>query len=42
MLEKAKQKPAIYSNAYSPKDELEIFTEIFEDAIKNKKRVHIS
>jgi hypothetical protein len=41
MLEKAKLKPAMYSNVYSPKDELEIFTELFENAIKNNKKVHI-
>lgn len=32
---------AMYSNVYSPKDELEIFTEIFENAIKNNKKTHI-
>ena len=41
MLEKAQTKPASYSNVYSPKDELEIFTGIFDDAIKNNKKVHI-
>lgn len=41
LLQKVKEKPAMYSNVYSPKDELEIFEEIFEDALKNKKRVHI-
>ena len=35
MLEKAKQKPASYSNVFSPKDELEIFTQLFNDAITN-------
>jgi len=30
ILEKVKQKPAMYSEVYSPKDELEIFTELFE------------
>lgn len=38
---KIKQKPGIYSNVYSPKDELEIFTELFENAIKNQKKIHI-
>jgi hypothetical protein len=41
ILEKVKEKPAMYSNVYSAKDELEIFTGIFDEAIKNKKRVHI-
>lgn len=41
MLEMSKQKPATYSNVYSPKDELKVFTEIFNNAIKNKKRTHI-
>ena len=41
MLEKAKIKPAIYSNVYSPEDELEIFKDIFNDAIKNGKKIHI-
>ncbi|PID86314.1 hypothetical protein CSB08_00945 [Candidatus Gracilibacteria bacterium] len=41
MLLKAKQKPAIYSNVYSPKDELEIFCYLFEKALKEKKKVHI-
>ena len=25
----------------SPKDELEIFTELFENAVKNQKKIHI-
>jgi hypothetical protein len=41
ILEKVKQKPAMYSNVYSPEDELEIFKELFEDAIKNNKKIHI-
>ncbi len=41
ILEKAKQKPAMYSNVYSPGDELEIFTKLFEDAIQNNKKIHI-
>ena len=41
MLEKSKVKPAIYSNVYSPKDELEIFEGLFNDAIKNNKKIHI-
>lgn len=31
----------MYSEVYSPKDELEIFTQLFDDALKNKKRIHI-
>lgn len=33
--------PAMWSEVYSPKDELEIFTEIFENAVKNNKKIHI-
>ena len=41
MLEKANTKPASYSNVYSPEDELEIFKDIFNQAIENNKKVHI-
>ena len=41
MLKKAKEKPAIYSNVYSPKDELEIFEGIFNNAVNIGKKVHI-
>ena len=41
ILKKVKTKPAMYSNVYSPEDELEIFTELFDDAIKNNKKIHI-
>lgn len=41
ILEKVKEKPAMYSNVYSSKDELEIFRELFENALKNNKRIHI-
>lgn len=41
MLEKSKIKPASYSNVYSPEDELKIFKEIFEKAIKNNEKIHI-
>ena len=41
ILEKVKEKPAMYSNVYSPEDELEIFQELFENAIKNNKKIHI-
>ncbi len=41
MLEKSKTKPATWGNVYSPKDEIELFKEIFEDAIKNNKKTHI-
>ena len=34
-------KPAMYSNVYSPEDELEIFTQLFTEAINNKKKIHI-
>lgn len=41
ILEKTKEKPAMYSNVYSPEDELEIFKDLFDNAIKNNKRIHI-
>jgi dihydroorotase-like cyclic amidohydrolase len=31
----------MYSNVYSPEDELEIFSWLFNDAIKNNKKIHI-
>jgi hypothetical protein len=34
-------KLAMYSEVYSPKDELEIFTELFDYAIQNNKKIHI-
>ncbi len=33
---------AMYSEVYSPKDELEIFLELFEYAINNNKKIHIN
>jgi len=41
ILEQVKQKPAMYSEVYSPKDELEIFTQLFEAALLEKKKIHI-
>ncbi len=41
MLEKSKTKPATWGNVYSPKDEIEIFKDLFEKAIKNNKKIHI-
>ena len=41
ILKKVKDKPAMYSNVYSPEDELEIFRDLFDDAIKNNKKIHI-
>ncbi len=41
LLEKVKQKPAIYANVYSAETELKIFTELFEKAIKNNQKIHI-
>ncbi|MCH8519004.1 hypothetical protein LAT59_04560 [Candidatus Gracilibacteria bacterium] len=41
ILKKVSQKPAMYSEVYSPKDELVIFTELFENALKNNKKIHI-
>jgi hypothetical protein len=41
ILKKVNEKPAMYSNVYSPEDELEIFKNLFDDAIKNNKKIHI-
>lgn len=41
ILERVRDKPAMYSEVYSPKDELEIFTQLFENALKNDKKIHI-
>jgi hypothetical protein len=41
ILEKVKQKSAMWSNVYSPEDELEIFKELFDTSLKNKKKIHI-
>lgn len=35
------EKPAMWSEVYSPKDELQIFTELFDNALKNKQKIHI-
>ena len=41
ILKMVKDKPAMYSNVYSPEDELDIFMELFNNAIKNNKKIHI-
>lgn len=41
ILKKVWEKPAMYSNVYSPEDELEIFKNLFNEAIKNNKKIHI-
>jgi hypothetical protein len=41
IFEKAQIKFASYSNVYSPEDELDIFKNIFDNAIKNNKKIHI-
>jgi hypothetical protein len=41
ILKKIRQKPAIWSNVYSPEDEFKIFENLFNNAIKNKKKIHI-
>jgi hypothetical protein len=41
VFEKVKEKPAMYSNVYSPEDELDIFQKLFTNAIENNKRIHI-
>jgi len=41
ILQNISQKPAMYSEVYSPKDELEIFTSLFEKALRENKKIHI-
>ena len=41
ILKRVKEKPAMYSEVYSPKDELGIFSELFEEAISENKKIHI-
>ena len=41
ILLKTKDKPGMYSNVYSPDDEIDIFTELFKSAIQNQKKIHI-
>lgn len=41
LLASVKEKPAMWSMVYSPKDELEIFTELFENALNSWKKIHI-
>jgi hypothetical protein len=31
----------MYSNVYSSEDELTIFTELFNNAVKNNKKIHV-
>lgn len=35
------EKPAMWSEVYSPKDELQIFTELFDNTLKTAKKIHI-
>ncbi len=42
ILEKVSQKPAMWSEVYSPKDELKIFEDLYETALKTKQKIHIS
>jgi len=41
ILKKVWEKPAMYSEVYSPKDELEIFTGLFDQALESNKKIHI-
>jgi len=41
ILNHIRQKPAMWSMLYSAKDELEIFIKLFNNAIKNNKKLHI-
>lgn len=40
ILDKVKVHPAMWSEVYSPKDELEIFTYFFEEARQNNTKIH--
>lgn len=41
LLEKVKVHPAMWSEVFSPKDELDIFNKLFEEAISSNTRTHI-
>lgn len=41
ILERVGEKPAMYSEVYSPSDELDIFSRLFENALSEKKKIHI-
>ena len=41
MIPRLWEKPAMWSEVYSPKDELALFTELFEKALSEKKKIHI-
>ncbi len=41
IFKRVSEKPAMYSEVYSSKEELRIFTELFENAISQKKQIHI-
>ncbi|MDA9129213.1 hypothetical protein N9J72_01930 [Candidatus Gracilibacteria bacterium] len=38
---KISEKPAMWSEVYSPKDELQIFTELFDAALREKQKIHV-
>lgn len=41
ILQKVREKPAMWGNVYAPERELEIFEQLFETALKEKKKIHI-
>lgn len=41
LLEKIPKYPAMWSEVYSPKDELHIFTQLFEFSLREKQKIHI-
>lgn len=41
ILEKLEKHPAMWSEVYSPKDEMEIFEKFFHEAIENNQKTHI-
>jgi hypothetical protein len=41
IISRLSEKPAMWSEVYSPKDELEIFTQLFERALSENKKIHI-
>lgn len=42
ILKKTSEKPAMYSEVYSPKDELAIFTKLFDFALTYNQKIHIT
>lgn len=41
ILPRLAEKPAMWSEVYGPKDEYEIFTQLFEKALQENKKIHV-